>query len=181
MDLNFKFTIEQAKKYEKKLKPYALKSSKAKGKFDNVDESIFDGDEKVRKLMRYKVDSSRIVFSRTFRRLRGKTQVFWREEHDLPRCRLSHTLEVSEMSKFVARVLGVNEDAVEAIALGHDLGHPPFGHSGERALRQILKEIIKKNKNIGIIGGFEHNWQSIRAAEIYYTPIFALVLTVISI
>lgn len=97
-------------------------------------------------------DRDRIVHSTSFRRLKGKTQVFLAGEGDHYRTRLTHTLEVAQIARSLARALGLNEDLTEAIALAHDLGHPPFGHSGERALARAAADF----------GGFEHNIQSLR-------------------
>jgi len=103
----------------------------------------------------YQRDIDRIIHSKTFRRLKHKTQVFLSPEGDHYRTRLTHTLEVVRISRTIARGLGLNEDLAEAIAFGHDLGHTPFGHAGERALNEILKDE----------GGFEHNRQSLRIVE----------------
>ncbi len=103
----------------------------------------------------YERDRARIVHSRAFRRLEGKTQVFLSGTGDHLRTRLTHTIEVASISRTIARALGCNEDLAEAIALAHDLGHPPFGHSGERALDELMREH----------GGFEHNLQSLRIVE----------------
>ncbi|NLY10377.1 MAG: deoxyguanosinetriphosphate triphosphohydrolase [Firmicutes bacterium] len=97
-------------------------------------------------------DRDRILHSKAFRRLKSKTQVFIAPAGDHYRTRLTHTLEVSQISRTVARALGLNEDLTEAIALGHDLGHTPFGHAGETAL-QLL------------VGSFNHNEQSLRVVE----------------
>ncbi|MBQ3211716.1 MAG: deoxyguanosinetriphosphate triphosphohydrolase [Oscillospiraceae bacterium] len=102
----------------------------------------------------YQRDIDRITHSKSFRRLKHKTQVFLQPEGDHYRTRLTHTLEVSRLARTVARALGLNEDLVEAIALGHDLGHTPFGHAGERALNSIYS------------GGFKHYEQSLRVADI---------------
>jgi dGTPase len=97
-------------------------------------------------------DRDRIVHSTSFRRLKGKTQVFLAGEGDHYRTRLTHTLEVAQIARSLARALAFDEDLTEAIALAHDLGHPPFGHSGERALATAAADF----------GGFEHNIQSLR-------------------
>lgn len=98
-------------------------------------------------------DRDRIIHSKAFRRLKDKTQVFLTPEGDHYRTRLTHTLEVCQIARSIARSLMLNEDLTEAIALGHDLGHTPFGHAGERALNRICSE------------GFEHHIQSIRVVE----------------
>lgn len=99
-------------------------------------------------------DRDRIIHSKSFRRLKHKTQVFLSPEGDHYRTRLTHTLEVAQIARTVSRALDLNEDLTEAIALGHDLGHTPFGHAGERALDKIC------------VGGFRHNEQSLRVVNI---------------
>lgn len=103
----------------------------------------------------YQRDRDRIVHSTAFRRLMYKTQVLVNQASDHHRTRLTHTLEVTQISRTIARQLGLNEDLTEAIALIHDLGHPPFGHSGEEALAQCMKDW----------GGFEHNRHGLRIVE----------------
>ena len=98
-------------------------------------------------------DRDRIVHSKSFRRLKHKTQVFIAPEGDHYRTRLTHTIEVSQVARTAARALRLNEDLAEAIALGHDLGHTPFGHAGEEALNELFP------------GGFKHNEQSLRVAD----------------
>lgn len=98
-------------------------------------------------------DRDRIIHSKSFRRLKHKTQVFISPEGDHFRTRLTHTLEVSQIARTIARALRLNEDLVEAISLGHDLGHTPFGHSGERVLNNLNKK------------GFRHNEQSLRVVD----------------
>lgn len=99
-------------------------------------------------------DVDKIVHSKAFRRLKHKTQVFLLPENDYYRTRLTHTLEVSRISRTIARALSLNEDLTEAIALGHDLGHTPFGHAGERVLSEMMPE------------GFRHNEHSVRVVTV---------------
>ncbi len=103
-------------------------------------------------------DRDRIVHSKSFRRLKHKTQVFVSPEGDHYRTRLTHTLEACGIARTVARALGLNEDLTEAIGLGHDLGHPPFGHAGEEALDTALRERCGS--------GFKHNEHSLRVVEV---------------
>ncbi len=107
----------------------------------------------------YVRDRDRIIHSRAFRRLKHKTQVFIPYEGDHFRTRLTHTIEVSQIARSAARALGLNEDLSEAIALGHDLGHTPFGHSGEAVLDRLLRESHPD------AGGFKHNYQSVRVVD----------------
>lgn len=100
-------------------------------------------------------DRDRIVHSTAFRRLEYKTQVFVNHEGDLFRTRLTHSIEVAQIARSIARALGVNEDLTEAVALAHDLGHTPFGHAGQDALHRCMREF----------GGFEHNLQSLRIVD----------------
>ncbi|MFO8084476.1 MAG: deoxyguanosinetriphosphate triphosphohydrolase [Desulfobacterales bacterium] len=102
----------------------------------------------------FQVDRDRIVYSNAFRRLKYKTQVFLSPLGDVYRTRLTHTLEVAQMARTIARAMRLNEDLAEAVALGHDLGHPPFGHSGEMALKEIYSE------------SFSHSKQSLRVVDI---------------
>ena len=101
----------------------------------------------------YQRDTDKIVHSKAFRRLMHKTQVFLQPEGDHYRTRLTHTLEVTRIARTMTRALGLNEDLAEAIAMGHDLGHTPFGHAGEAALDQLM------------VGGFQHNEQSLRVVD----------------
>jgi len=105
----------------------------------------------------YQRDRDRILHSKSFRRLKNKTQVFLEPEGDHYRTRLTHTLEVSQIGRTIAKALSLNEDLTEAIALGHDLGHTPYGHSGEAALREVMQAAG--------FPGFEHNEQSVRVVE----------------
>ncbi len=113
----------------------------------------------------YQRDRDRIIHSKAFRRLINKTQVFLAPEGDHYRTRLTHTLEVSQISRTIARALRLNEDLVEAIALGHDLGHTPFGHVGEQAIDEIFKE-LKDSEISGVPAYFRHNEQSLRVVDI---------------
>ena len=113
-------------------------------------------------------DRDRIIHSRAFRRLKHKRQVFLTESGDHYRTRITHTLEVSQLSRTMARTMGVNEELAEAIALGHDLGHTPFGHIGEVVLHDILSGADTLD---GILpgrdaGGFKHNYQSLRVVDV---------------
>ncbi|MBQ2645729.1 deoxyguanosinetriphosphate triphosphohydrolase [bacterium] len=99
-------------------------------------------------------DRDRILYSGAFRRLKHKTQVFFSPDDDNYRTRMTHTLEVSQVSRTIAKALRLNEELTEAIALGHDIGHTPFGHSGETVLNEIME------------GGYRHNEQSVRVAEV---------------
>src|SRR5499425_1869981 len=103
----------------------------------------------------YQRDRERVIHSTAFRRLEYKTQVFVNHEGDLFRTRLTHSLEVAQIARGIARALRVNEDLVEAIALAHDLGHTPFGHAGQDALHECMAQH----------GGFEHNLQSLRVVD----------------
>src|SRR5690348_14124369 len=108
----------------------------------------------------YQRDRDRVIHSRAFRRLEYKTQVFLNGTGDHLRTRLTHTIEVASISRTIARALALNEDLAEAIALAHDLGHSPFGHSGEEMLAECMQEH----------GGFEHNRQSLRVVELLEHP-----------
>ena len=101
-------------------------------------------------------DRDRIIHTQAFRRLEYKTQVFVNHEGDHYRTRLTHTIEVSQIARSIARALGLNEELAEAVALAHDLGHPPFGHAGEKVLDELMEEH----------GGFEHNLQALRIVEV---------------
>ncbi|MEW6358808.1 MAG: deoxyguanosinetriphosphate triphosphohydrolase [Planctomycetota bacterium] len=130
------------------LAPYAMKSRDTRGRKHAEEEHPFR--------MVYQRDRDRIIHSTAFRRLEYKTQVFLNHEGDHYRTRLTHTIEVAQIARTIARTLNVNEDLVEAIALAHDIGHTPFGHSGEDALRELMKDH----------GGFEHNRQGLRVVDL---------------
>lgn len=136
---------EQIQKREERLSPYACRSAQSKGRQRPEEECP------VRTPFQRDVD--RIVYSKAFRRLKHKTQVFLQPEGDHYRTRMTHTLEVTRIARTIARALELNEDLTEAIALGHDLGHTPFGHAGERALNSLMP------------GGFAHYQQSVRVVE----------------
>src|SRR3982750_2921461 len=106
--------------------------------------------------MVFQRDRDRIIHSTAFRRLEYKTQVFVNHEGDLFRTRLTHSLEVAQIARSVARNLRLNEDLIEAISLAHDVGHTPFGHAGQEALHACMKPH----------GGFEHNLQSLRVVDL---------------
>ncbi|MBI2339518.1 MAG: deoxyguanosinetriphosphate triphosphohydrolase [Deltaproteobacteria bacterium] len=132
---------EQERKF---LAPYAAKSGDSEGRIHPEEEHPWR--------TRFQRDRDRVIHSRAFRRLEYKTQVFVNHEGDYYRTRLTHSLEVAQIARTMARSLGLNEDLAETIALSHDLGHTPFGHSGEHVMSRLMKEH----------GGFEHNRQSFR-------------------
>ncbi len=138
---------------EERLAVFASKSARAQRPRGPVSSS--PGDARTD----YARDRDRIIHSRAFRRLKHKTQVFIPYEGDHFRTRLTHTIEVSQIARSVARALGLNEDLTEAVALGHDLGHTPFGHSGEYVLDRLLRESHPE------AGGFKHNFQSVRVLD----------------
>lgn len=124
-------------------------------------------------------DKDRILYSRAFRRMIHKTQVcFTGEMNEHLRTRLTHTLEVSQIARSIARAVGVNEDLTEAIALGHDVGHTPFGHMGERVLRDFLSgndgkfEEYIEDRDASVAIGFKHNYQSVRLLSELETGLF---------
>lgn len=136
-------TIEKENAY---LSPFALKSTDTMGRLYQ--------EQPCPMRTEFQRDRDRILHCKAFRRLKNKTQVFFSPEGDHYRTRLTHTLAVSQIARGIARALSLNEDLTEAIALGHDLGHTPFGHSGERTLKKL-------NPN-----GFEHNVQSGRVVDV---------------
>ncbi len=143
-DMSICFREETEKKEYDTLSQYAAKAAESKGRERSLEpcplRTVFQRDR------------DRIIHCKSFRRLKHKTQVFLSPEGDHYRTRLTHTLEVAQIARTISRCLKLNEDLTEAIALGHDLGHTPFGHSGERVLADIT-------------GHFEHNEQSLRVVE----------------
>lgn len=137
--------IIEKREYET-LSPYAAKVAESKGRGTPEEKCAIRTD--------YQRDKDRIIHSKSFRRLMHKTQVFLAPEGDHFRTRLTHTIEVSQIARTIARSLGLNEDLTEAIALGHDLGHTPFGHNGEKVLNELHS------------GGFRHNVQSLRVVDV---------------
>jgi dGTPase len=133
--------------FDAHLAPYAAHSSKSRGR-RHVEPAPGSRSE-------FQRDRDRIIHSTAFRRLEYKTQVFLNHEGDLFRTRLTHSIEVSQIGRTLARSLRLNEDLVEATALAHDLGHTPFGHVGQDVLNECMKEY----------GGFEHNLQSLRVVD----------------
>lgn len=139
------YTRAQLEKFEdQSLAPYGARSMNSKGRAIPEDEPDYR--------TAFQRDRDRILHTTAFRRLEYKTQVFINYEGDYYRTRLTHTLEVAQIGRTIARALGGNEDLIEAICLAHDLGHPPFGHSGEVALGRLMRDY----------GGFDHNKQSLR-------------------
>jgi dGTPase len=126
------------------LAPYAAFADASRGRLHREDESAYR--------TAFQKDRDRVVHTSAFRRLEYKTQVLVNFEGDYYRTRLTHTLEVAQVARSIARALGLNEDLAETIALAHDLGHPPFGHAGEKTLDRLAQGI----------GGFDHNQQSLR-------------------
>ena len=152
------------KKYkENHLKPYAVKSVNSKGRIYKETENSIRSP--------YQRDRDRIIHSSSFRRLKHKTQVFVNTEGDHYRTRLTHSMEVSQIARTLARSLGLNEDLSETLSLAHDLGHTPFGHAGEEALSQCMKKY----------GGFDHNIQTLRIVTLIenkYYKFYGLNLTI---
>ena len=136
---------------QRTLAPFAQKSGDSRGRHFPEERHAYRTE--------FQRDRARIIHSRAFRRLEYKTQVFLNGTADHLRTRLTHTFEVASVSRTIARALALNEDLAEAIALAHDLGHSPFGHSGEEVLAECMREH----------GGFEHNRQSMRVVELLET------------
>ena len=132
----------------RELATFAVLPDESKGRAYNEDQSNYRNE--------FQRDRDRIIHSSAFRRLEYKTQVFVNHEGDMFRTRLTHSIEVSQIGRTIARALNVNEDLTEAICLAHDLGHTPFGHAGQDALNSCMKDF----------GGFEHNLQSLRIVDL---------------
>jgi dGTPase len=132
----------------RELAAFAVLPNESKGRAYNEDQSNYRNE--------FQRDRDRIIHSSAFRRLEYKTQVFVNHEGDMFRTRLTHSIEVSQIGRTIARALDVNEDLTEAICLAHDLGHTPFGHAGQDALNNCMKDF----------GGFEHNLQSLRIVDL---------------
>ena len=130
------------------LAPYAMKSGESKGRQHKEKEHLYR--------TRFQRDRDRIIHTSAFRRLEYKTQVFVYHEGDYYRTRLTHSLEVAQIARSICKSLQLNEDLTEAVALSHDLGHPPFGHTGQKVLNRLMKDH----------GGFEHNKQSLRIVKL---------------
>jgi len=142
---------------EKYLKPYATKSTNSKGRVFNEEESSIRSP--------YQRDRDRIIHSSSFRRLKHKTQVFVNTEGDHYRTRLTHSMEVSQIARTLARALGLNEDLCETLSLAHDLGHTPFGHAGEEILNECMINY----------GGFDHNIQTLRIVTLIESKYYKFV------
>ena len=143
--------IQQEELERKSLSPYAKLSAESAGRAKPEDKCPIRTD--------FQRDRDRIIHCKAFRRLKHKTQVFIDPEEDHYRTRLTHTLEVAQIARTIARALRLNEDLTEAIALGHDLGHTPFGHAGEEALDEVYREYAPG-------ASFRHNEQSLRVADV---------------
>ena len=135
--------------------PYAADPDKSRGR-----EFAATGGETRGNRSAFQRDRDRIIHSTAFRRLRSKTQVFIAPDGDFYRTRLTHSLEVAQIGRVIARLLGLNEDLTEALALAHDIGHPPFGHAGERALSEAMAHA----------GGYDHNAHAIRIVARLESP-----------
>jgi dGTPase len=145
------FQAEIREHEERSLSPFAVRSYETRGRLRE------DEEEECRLRTPFQRDRDRILHSKPFRRLKGKTQVFIDPAGDHYRTRMTHTLETTAIARGVARALRLNEDLVEAIGLGHDMGHPPFGHAGEEALDRALRDHFGRR--------FLHNEHSLRIAE----------------
>ena len=140
--------LAQEQREDRMFAPYGMRSAQSRGRrFPEPDDPL---------RTHYQRDRDRVIHCSSFRRLEYKTQVFVNHEGDNYRTRLTHSLEGAQIGRSVARVLGLNEELIECLVLGHDLGHTPFGHSGERVMAELMREH----------GGFEHNQQTLRVLEV---------------
>lgn len=139
------------------LSPYAAKAAETRGRRRHEEEDPFR--------TAFQRDRDRILHCKAFRRLSHKTQVFIGAQGDHYRTRLTHTLEVQQISRTIARALGLNEDLTEAIALGHDLGHTPFGHTGENVMRRMVSRYNREHPG-DAHPPFNHNEQSLRVVDV---------------
>src|SRR5688572_33135216 len=139
---------ERQEQWEReRLAPFAMQSAQTRGRrYPETEHPL---------RTEYQRDRDRVIHSSSFRRLEYKTQVFVNHEGDNYRTRLTHSLEAAQIGRSVARALGLNEELTECLSLGHDLGHTPFGHSGERVLDELRRDD----------GGFEHNAQTLRIPD----------------
>src|SRR5215216_5777412 len=144
------FELRVREQEERWLSPLAVRSYETRGRAREEDPC--------RLRTPFQRDRDRILHSKPFRRLKGKTQVFIDPAGDHYRTRMTHTLETTGIARGVARALRLNEDLTEAIGLGHDMGHPPFGHAGEEALDKLLQERFGR--------GFRHNEHSLRVVDV---------------
>ena len=140
--------IAQEEHEDRQLAPYGMRSARSRGR------RYAEAEHNLRTA--FQRDRDRVVHSSSFRRLEYKTQVFVNHEGDNYRTRLTHSLEGAQIGRAVARALGLNEELTETLVLGHDLGHTPFGHSGEKAMDELMRDH----------GGFEHNRQTLRILEL---------------
>jgi dGTPase len=144
--------VMQEAREDRELAPYGMRSARSRGRLYPEEEHPLR--------TRYQRDRDRVVHCSSFRRLEYKTQVFVNHEGDNYRTRLTHSLEAAQVGRTVARALGLNEEMTETLCLGHDLGHTPFGHSGEKVMAELMREH----------GGFEHNQQTLRILEVLEQP-----------
>ncbi len=142
------FPQQSSPKFDRLLAPYAASDATSRGRVYEEPAPDWRGE--------FQRDRDRIIHCAAFRRLEYKTQVFVNHEGDMFRTRLTHSIEVAQIARTIARALSLNEDLTEAIALAHDLGHAPFGHAGQESLNCCMREY----------GGFEHNLQSLRVVEV---------------
>ena len=145
--MTFVDRVAQERWEAERLSPWAMKSAQSRGRrYTELEHPLRTC---------FQRDRDRVIHTSSFRRLEYKTQVFVNHEGDNYRTRLTHSLEGAQIGRTAARILGLNEELVETLVLGHDLGHTPFGHAGERVMAELMKDH----------GGFEHNRQTLRVLE----------------